>query len=817
MKSNATRTRCAVAFADFCRHICRMTLLATLCGASVVSAGDFLKVDINSASSATQDGWRSYTWTQHEEPQAVVFDGISTKHAPSGSLRVTIATDDGFTSAKTVYAFDRAAMNGMSDEGLAKVYRDGIISDAQYAKYFFYIKVKGLNPNTSYRFRALCYDYAANIENRVRQVGNEFSPEAPVVSTSGHSFEGPDDRELFMGTRTMVADADGMFVAQVRGHVGQARLNGFVLGEFPDAGLDFAYCPKAAWDESKVTAAYVDVQGATYAYEKWPDGKDIIATYHYQGYVCVPGTPGEKTNCNFMTSFLRRAKVKIGGKLVVHTDDNKDMLNGGAPFSNGFLIGQVVEVESGWQPIEISLENWYNGAGPRYKEGWGYFGLGVDWQGRRTENSADYDRFQDPGDGSFLRTALVHVECEDDDYIVTAYYDYGFGTKDLLVQPAGHQVAQIGSLTKKGEGELSLMDPMIVSGDLTVLEGALRLGAQIPPVEPGLWCEYSLNAQYDADKVVEAYADSTGARYAYDNWPNPASNNWMQSYRYTGYVLVPGSAGEKVRCNFVSSVLRRCRLWIQGKEVIHTEDNMDRLTNTPISNRFYLGPIVELDAGWQQIELRVENWWSGGAGAIANGDWPANFGVGVDWQGRCKADSANYTQFRDSGDGSFLRGSLAAKDSLDVSRYRPTFGGAAYFAPGTVFDINDYDPYVPVALPSLSGFPTVVGGSVFVTSGEWSVSAADVLAGKPLVVCSGAELLFSGSAFLSLDLGSSGDDALPRRAGSRYPVLRIESGGEARNLPRRVHSSTRLWHLVDAEDGEGLDLVYRCGLSVIVR
>jgi hypothetical protein len=134
-----------------------------------------------------------------------------------------------------------------------------------------------------------------------------------------------------------------------------------------------------------------------------------------------------------------------------------------------------------------------------------------------------------------------------------------------------------------------------------------------------------------------------------------------------------------------------------------------------------------------------------------------------------------------------------------------------------VFDINDYDPYVPVALPSLSGFPTVVGGSVFVTSGEWSVSAADVLAGKPLVVCSGAELLFPGSAFLSLDLGSSGDDALPHRAGSRYPVLRIESGGEARNLPRRVHSSTRLWHLVDAEDGEGLDLVYRCGLSVIVR
>ena len=47
----------------------------------------------------------------------------------------------------------------------------------------------------------------------------------------------------------------------------------------------------------------------------------------------------------------------------------------------------------------------------------------------------------------------------------------------------------------------------------------------------------------------------------------------------------------------------------------------------------------------------------------------SKFGIGVDWQGRCTTNTADYAKLVDPGDGSFLRW------TNDVSRCRASFAG----------------------------------------------------------------------------------------------------------------------------------------------
>lgn len=171
-------------------------------------------------------------------------------------------------------------------------------------------------------------------------------------------------------------------------------------------------------------------------------------------------------------------------------------------------------------------------------------------------------------------------------------------------------------------------------------------------------------------------------------------------------------------------------------------------------------------------------------------------------------------KFLDPGDGSFLRISMASKESFDPSDYRASFAGELHFAPGATFDLNDYAPYTPTRVPLLSGCPTIVGGEV--VAAGWKLSAADILAGKPLTVSSDAVLAFGNEAELTLDLGTAGDAALPHRGGTRYPVLRVADGGVLKSLPKFRRTAGSKWKFVPAADGEGQDLIFVSGFSVII-
>ena len=276
--------------------------------------------------------------------------------------------------------------------------------------------------------------------------------------------------------------------------------------------------------------------------------------------------------------------------------------------------------------------------------------------------------------------------------------------------------------------------------------------------------------------------------------------------------------GTSVTCNFISSIARYSSLVIDGQYVTKVSDNNDDMTGKTLGyKRCVVGPQVTLAAGWHSILVYMGNTWNATAGGVDCGKpvWPANFGFGVDWQGRCEANTANYMKLLDPGDGSFLR-TAEDKAKLDPTPFRPTFHGAVSFGPGTVLDVNDTVPYTPVVLPELKGLPTIRNGAVTVTSPTWTVRASDFAAGvKPLTVEAGASLTFAkGTAF-----AFEGDfDALPHAGADKTRRLVSTAGGTIGNLPApagRVGTSN--WYVRPSADGKGYDICYVRGGVILFR
>lgn len=296
------------------------------------------------------------------------------------------------------------------------------------------------------------------------------------------------------------------------------------------------------------------------------------------------------------------------------------------------------------------------------------------------------------------------------------------------------------SLKKTGNGALSVFGRVHVDGDTAIEQGALSFKTAVPAVPAGLNWYYKyitgvVAGQLPSDPTAYHGVDPAGVRFAYRSWMPTVDKDGIDAHKqahwYSGYIRVPGEEGTKVVCNFVSSVTRYCYVKIGNKEVVHMSDSTDKLSGTTFPNwdRLYVGPQVELDAGWQPIYIVLHNWWGAGGGPAKYDkyNWPENFGVGVDWKGRCETNSVNYAKFLDPGDGSFLRPTLSDRAELDAKLYRPSFGGAVSFAPGTVFEINDTAPYIPVEIPALAGVPVVRNGAVAVQSLTWTLRGSDLM------------------------------------------------------------------------------------------
>lgn len=390
-------------------------------------------------------------------------------------------------------------------------------------------------------------------------------------------------------------------------------------------------------------------------------------------------------------------------------------------------------------------------------------------------------------------------------------------------------VTSFKSLTKKAAGTLTMFGPAKILGDADIQEGTLRFGTR--PDVAGLNWHYAYGtagghttAALPANVAWQG-VDRRGVSYAYEDWKTTVGTNnaptHLQCHYYTGYIKVPGEPGTSVTCNFISSIARYSSLVIDGQYVTKVSDNKDELTGTTLGyKRCVVGPQVTLAAGWHAILVFMGNYWDSTAGANGcdNPVWPVNFGFGVDWQGRCEANTANYVKLLDPGDGSFLRTAVdeADKATLDPTPFRPTFHGAVSFGPGAALDVNDAPPYTPVVLPELKGLPTIRNGAVTVTSPTWTVRASDFAAGvKPLTVEAGASLTFAeGTAF-----AFEGDfDALPHAGADKTRRLVSTAGGTIGNLPvpaGRVGTSD--WYVRPSADGKGYDICYARGMVFVLR
>ena len=151
----------------------------------------------------------------------------------------------------------------------------------------------------------------------------------------------------------------------------------------------------------------VDHTGVSYAYRSWPSG--IQHTFYYSGYIRIPGEEGADVTCNFASCIWRATHLRIGDKDVIKFSDQTDELTGKKISGwTRFYMGPQVTLTAGWQPFFLVMGNWYQAnGGPGTVSGWANnFGIGVDWQARCATNSANYAKLQDPGDGSFLRSAM---------------------------------------------------------------------------------------------------------------------------------------------------------------------------------------------------------------------------------------------------------------------------------------------------------------------------------------------------------------------------------------------------------------------------
>ena len=169
---------------------------------------------------------------------------------------------------------------------------------------------------------------------------------------------------------------------------------------------------------SNVPFRGVEPGGASFAYKYWPSttGENNAPTHlqahYYTGYVRIPGEEGESVTCNFVSAIARYTLLAIDGTVVVNVNDNQDVLHNVTIGYSRLYVGPPVTFTAGWKRFFLYMGNAWNAtAGPKINNsalGWPYdFGIGVDWQARCVTNSANYVKFLDPGDGSFLRPTLA--------------------------------------------------------------------------------------------------------------------------------------------------------------------------------------------------------------------------------------------------------------------------------------------------------------------------------------------------------------------------------------------------------------------------
>lgn len=366
-------------------------------------------------------------------------------------------------------------------------------------------------------------------------------------------------------------------------------------------------------------------------------------------------------------------------------------------------------------------------------------------------------------------------------------------------------------LTKTGDGVLTLASPLAFTSVADVKGGTLKLVADGSAVQGlKLWWR-TTNANDVSDVKQDAYYQGLDeyASWAYRDWKNYGSGpnddpSYKQGYYYEGFICIPGDEGKDVTFNFITQITRKVRVTIDETVVADVNDDKNNLARdggvyVGSWSRLGIAPQRTMKAGWHRLTIWMGNAWNNQCGPTGYSDiWPSKFGIGVDWQGRCTTNTADYAKLVDPGDGSFLRW------TNDVSRCRASFAGGVAFAAGTVFDLGDASGEAgTLEVPSLAGAPTVTNGALHVASKTWTLRAGDVVPGLPLTVAAGSSLGFgeAGSA-VTVDVTPEACASL-RGKGGRVRILAWAGAAERPDnaFVASAELQKALWSVSTADDG----------------
>ncbi|MGN0832656.1 MAG: hypothetical protein ACI4RD_03260 [Kiritimatiellia bacterium] len=387
------------------------------------------------------------------------------------------------------------------------------------------------------------------------------------------------------------------------------------------------------------------------------------------------------------------------------------------------------------------------------------------------------------------------------------------------------------SLVKNGAGTLSLLPSMSFEGLAEVNGGTLKL-AEVARANSGLYWWWKQASSYDLDEETCLGVDEK-LTYAYSGWPYGGSGangdpSYAQRFVYQGYMRIPGEEGTDVKFNFLTSIARVCVIKIDGTTVASFNDNSSDLAGTvKVGNwtRFAIAPAFTMKAGWHKVTIAMRNGWDASRGPWGQkvnvgtdedgnaiyATWPANFGIGVDWEGRCTTNSANYVKLQDPGDGSLFR-----RDAVGSSQSTFFHGGVA-FAAGTVFDVNHASDSA-FELPLLIGSPSIVNGAVHVAEPVWRLRQGDIAPEKPLTVTESASLSF-GDDHPDVEVNVDADADAALRASGLSSIKILAWANESVKPANRfiTGETTRAIHWGVKECADGVYLVDRNGLRLIIR
>lgn len=736
----------------------------------------------------------------------------------AGDIRI----QDGFYDATTTNAFGTTAGDTYVNGGTILSRMWGFHSNGKtaYGSEAFHLAGTGCQSNGVIRQVSSEYNYyftrgAITLDDDILVTGGRFEFRAGTVAVNGHTI-------------VVAMDSNGIFrfVALTAKNWGDVLVQSGSFGL--EAGIDGGTGEHEVVISSNACLNLSNLQNPQYRRLTFRPG----ARFHQAYYCTAPAVLG-----------LHNGRNEWRGPIVVEGEERIPMTgeSGGRrviDFS-GFVSGPggFMVKNANWLQLGCETNSFAGGVsaeGVVAPDGWSVTG-GV--------SAVGYSVIPPDGGSVNLTNAAFFAYAENTPSNLclktrAEYPDVSVHGTGVITSSTSFTSLDIRSIVKTGTGPLTMFGAFHVMGRADVEGGTLRFGSSVPTSPTGLNWFYGLTYGWDKRQAVPATVvgrgvDASGASFAYREWMPTTGDvnnpNHIQSHYYTGWIRVPGEDGEKVKCNFVVSFSRECYLTIGGQEVVAWNDNKDELTGYVNGQyvRFHVGPQVEVASGWQKFHLYMGNYYNQQVGPQTHTSlgWVANFGVGVDWEGRCVTNSANYVKFLDPGDGSFLRPTMGDYDKAeaDPAQWRPTFGGTVAFGPGAVFDVNDAQPYTPVAVPALEGLPTVRNGAVKVASSTWTLRASDFLGadGKaralPLTLEGDASLAFPGGP---VEIAFSEDDAAELAAVNGkvdWPLLTADRDENVPAnrflLPAVLHRKN--WRVL--RDGRTLTLSHVTGMIVVIR